>query len=56
VNYLQFAESFNKKFPGFETDIHGLVAEGAPGEKRYFVDCLKIYSSPSGDYLVKMEY
>jgi arginine decarboxylase len=42
VNYLKFAEDFNRKFPGFETDIHGLVSVGAPGEKKYFVDCLKI--------------
>jgi len=25
VNYLKFAQDFNKRFPGFETDIHGLV-------------------------------
>jgi arginine decarboxylase len=41
VNYLKFAEDFNRKFPGFETDIHGLVSVGGPGEKKYFVDCLK---------------
>ena len=27
VDYLKFAREFNRKFPGFETDIHGLVAE-----------------------------
>ena len=27
VHYLQFAREFNRKFPGFETDIHGLVEE-----------------------------
>jgi arginine/lysine/ornithine decarboxylase len=27
VRYLQFAQSFNQQFPGFDTDIHGLVTE-----------------------------
>jgi arginine decarboxylase len=26
VRYLKFARDFNARFPGFETDIHGLVA------------------------------
>ena len=41
VDYLKFARDFNKKFPGFETDIHGLVGEEVNGEKRYFVDCVR---------------
>lgn len=45
VNYLKFARDFNQKFPGFETDIHGLVASTEEGRRRYFVDCLKL--SPS---------
>ncbi len=36
VRYLQFARSFNGRFPGFETDIHGLVKEHAG----YFIDCV----------------
>jgi len=40
VDYLQFAREFNRKFPGFETDIHGLVSETVNGERRYYVDCL----------------
>ena len=40
VRYLQFAREFNEKFPGFETDIHGLVAEEVDGKMRYFVDCV----------------
>ena len=40
VRYLQFAREFNEKFPGFETDIHGLVADESNGRKRYFVDCV----------------
>ncbi len=42
VDYLQFARDFNKQFPGFETDIHGLVEEEANGGKlRYFMDCVR---------------
>jgi len=41
MDYLKFARDFNKKFPGFETDIHGLVAERVNGEKVYYVDCVK---------------
>ncbi|PSJ44721.1 lysine decarboxylase [Zobellella endophytica] len=40
VNYLKFAREFNQCFPGFETYIHGLVAEEEQGETRYFVDCV----------------
>jgi len=39
VRYLKFAREFNQHFPGFETDIHGLVIEESDGESRYFVDC-----------------
>jgi arginine decarboxylase len=41
VNYLKFARDFNQKFPGFETDIHGLVAEKVDREKFYYVDCVR---------------
>jgi arginine decarboxylase len=42
VDYLRFARSFNAAFPGFETDVHGLVAEDGPaGERTYFVDCVR---------------
>jgi arginine decarboxylase len=40
VRYLQFARDFNQRFPGFETDIHGLVQEVMDGKVRYFVDCV----------------
>ncbi|CAG0998292.1 arginine decarboxylase [Burkholderiales bacterium] len=40
VKYLQFARDFNERFPGFDTDIHGLVEEEIAGRKRYFVDCV----------------
>ncbi|TPQ39574.1 MULTISPECIES: arginine/lysine/ornithine decarboxylase [Cupriavidus] len=41
VQYLKFAREFNKLFPGFETDVHGLVEEEVDGRKAYFVDCVK---------------
>lgn len=37
-SYLKFAREFNAQFPGFETDIHGLV-KGKDG--RYYVDCVR---------------
>jgi len=41
VRYLQFAREFNERFPGFETDIHGLVEEKVESHTvRYFVDCV----------------
>lgn len=41
VRYLKFAREFNEKFPGFETDIHGLVKEELNGKSRYYVDCVR---------------
>jgi arginine/lysine/ornithine decarboxylase len=42
VEYLQFARTFNEKFPGFETDIHGLVKErNGSGRARYYMDCVR---------------
>ena len=40
VQYLQFARDFNAAFPGFETEIHGLVKEAKDGSVRYGVDCV----------------
>jgi arginine decarboxylase len=40
VRYLQFTRDFNDQFPGFETDVHGLVKERDNGRMRYFVDCV----------------
>lgn len=41
VRYLSFARDFNERFPGFETDIHGLVQDESNGRVRYFVDCVR---------------
>ncbi len=40
VNYLKFAREFNEKFPGFETDNHGLVKVMVDGKAVYYVDCV----------------
>jgi arginine decarboxylase len=40
VKYLRFAREFNERFPGFETDIHGLVKDAKNGKSRYYVDCV----------------
>jgi len=36
--YLKFAREFNAAFPGFETDIHGLVKDA---DGTYYVDCVR---------------
>ncbi len=41
VQYLRFARDFNLKFPGFDTDIHGLVEEVIDGKRVYYVDCVR---------------
>jgi arginine decarboxylase len=42
VRFLRFARDFNTRFPGFETDIHGLVKDGNDnGEVDYYVDCVR---------------
>ena len=41
VDYLKFAREFNEKFPGFETDNHGLVKEIMDGKAVYYVDCVE---------------
>ena len=41
VRYLKFARQFNEQFPGFETDIHGLVKEIVNGKSNYYVDCVR---------------
>jgi arginine decarboxylase len=42
VEYLKFARSFNERFPGFDTDVHGLVIEKDRDGDRYFVDCVQV--------------
>ncbi len=44
VDYLKFARAFNAAFPGFDTDVHGLVEQDGEvgGERRYFADCVPV--------------
>ena len=39
-DYLLYAREFDQKFPGFETDIHGLRFTANANGRRYLVDCL----------------
>ena len=39
-DYLLYAREFDQKFPGFETDIHGLRFEPTASGRRYLVDCV----------------
>jgi arginine decarboxylase len=42
VDYLRFTRDFNGRFPGFATDVHGLVEEvDDQGNRRYYVDCVR---------------
>jgi arginine decarboxylase len=47
VDYLRFTREFNKAFPGFDTDVHGLMAEGmGVAEGKYYVDCVAAADTP----------
>jgi arginine decarboxylase len=41
LRYLEFVRDFNQRFPGFETDVHGLVHEEIDGVEGYFIDVVK---------------
>ncbi|MFN7778472.1 MAG: Orn/Lys/Arg decarboxylase N-terminal domain-containing protein [Betaproteobacteria bacterium] len=41
VDYLRFARDFNARFPGFESDIHGLVKQAGADGTDYFLDCVR---------------
>jgi arginine/lysine/ornithine decarboxylase len=47
VDYLRFTREFNEAFPGFDTDVHGLMAEGmGVAEGKYYVDCVAAADTP----------
>jgi arginine/lysine/ornithine decarboxylase len=51
VDYLRFTRAFNKTFPGFDTDVHGLMSmvelEGVGVDSgKYFVDCVREDAAP----------
>ena len=42
VDFLKFTRAFNAAFPGFDTDVHGLVESDGDAETHgYFVDCVR---------------
>ncbi len=41
LDYLAFAQSFERNFPGFDSDVHGLQVREVDGQKRYTVECCK---------------
>jgi arginine/lysine/ornithine decarboxylase len=47
VDYLRFTRAFNQAFPGFDTDVHGLLSvqetQGVAidDKGRYYVDCVR---------------
>jgi arginine decarboxylase len=45
-DYLLEARNFDRKFPGFETDIHGLRFESTSTGRRYLLDCIKPGARP----------
>jgi ornithine decarboxylase/arginine decarboxylase len=43
VDFLRFVRQFNTAFPGFHTDVHGLVEDGeGPDAPAYAVDCVRL--------------
>jgi arginine decarboxylase len=38
IGYLKYIEKFNAEFPGFESDVHGLISKKTDGKKEYFID------------------
>jgi arginine decarboxylase len=56
VEYLRFTREFNTAFPGFDTDVHGLVEDDGEGAARsYYVDCVKGVTAATGTKLGKAE-
>ncbi|MGY4534828.1 arginine decarboxylase [Pseudomonas sp. TE3786] len=41
IDYLAFARTFDRSFPGFDTDVHGLQHQDSPQGRCYTVDCIK---------------
>ncbi|HUG24007.1 MAG TPA: lysine decarboxylase, partial [Albitalea sp.] len=41
VDFLRFTRQFNAAFPGFDTDVHGLVEDEADTGRTYYVDCVQ---------------
>nr|WP_298140366.1 Orn/Lys/Arg decarboxylase N-terminal domain-containing protein [uncultured Pseudomonas sp.] len=42
IDYLAFARTFDRSFPGFDADVHGLQRREGPEGDTYTVDCIKL--------------
>jgi arginine decarboxylase len=42
IDYLEFARTFDRSFPGFDADVHGLQRNEGPDGNAYTVDCIKV--------------
>lgn len=40
LDYLRLTQEFARRFPGFETEIHGVRVDGDGANRRYLVDCV----------------
>ncbi len=40
VEYFKFCREFDKEFPGFENEIHGLIIEEDGDERKFYLDCI----------------
>ena len=47
ISYLKFVRQFNEAFPGFETDVHGLVIGEGEEQGQYYVDCVSTDHAPA---------
>ena len=41
LDYLEFARTFERAFPGFDSDVHGLQHQDGPSGRCYTVECIK---------------
>lgn len=41
IDYLAFARTFDRSFPGFDADVHGLQHQDGPDGRQYTVDCIR---------------
>ena len=41
IDYLELARTFDRSFPGFDSDVHGLQHQDSPDGRCYTVDCIK---------------
>ena len=41
IDYLEFAKTFDRSFPGFDSDVHGLQHQDTVQGRSYSVDCIK---------------